>query len=113
AYEASALDLDGTELVVLSACNTGLGRLEAGEGVFGLRRALQEAGAESLLMSMWPVPDQETRELMTGFYRRWLSGEVKAQAFREAELEERDVVRKRYGHDQPRLWGGFVLVGSE
>jgi CHAT domain-containing protein/tetratricopeptide (TPR) repeat protein len=112
AYEASALDLNGTELVVLSACDTGLGETQAGEGVFGLRRALQEAGAESVLMSMWEVPDRETRELMHLFYEKWLAGESKPDALRHAELDEREVVRHRYGEDLPRRWGGFVLVSK-
>jgi CHAT domain-containing protein len=98
-------------LVVLSACETGLGRTEAGEGVFGLRRALQEAGAESVLMSMWSVPDRETQELMTQFYRNWLSGMTKHEAFRNAQSSERETVKTRYGKDLPFYWGAFVLVG--
>ncbi len=111
AYEATQLNLQGTELVVLSACETGLGETSAGEGVFGLRRALQVAGAEAVLMSMWAVPDKETQELMTLFYQKWLGGEDKHQALREAQLEMRERVKKRYGEDRPRLWGAFVLVG--
>ena len=111
AYEASTLDLQGTELVVLSACETGLGEVAAGEGVFGLRRALQVAGAESVLMSMWSVPDQETQELMALFYQKWLSGEDKHQALRETQLEMRTRVKARYGKDLPQYWGAFVLVG--
>jgi CHAT domain-containing protein len=111
AYEAATLNLQGTELVVLSACETGLGRTEAGEGVFGLRRALQEAGAESVLMSMWAVPDRETQELMTLFYSNWLSGMTKHEAFRKAQLSERETVKDRYGQDLPLYWGAFVLVG--
>lgn len=111
AYEASGLNLHGTELVVLSACETGLGQTKSGEGVFGLRRAFQEAGAEAVLMSMWSVPDQETRELMTRFYEKWLSGKDKHSALREAQLELREIVKKRYGHDSPYYWGAFVLVG--
>jgi tetratricopeptide (TPR) repeat protein len=111
AYEAATLNLQGTELVVLSACETGLGRTEAGEGVFGLRRALQEGGAESVLMSMWSVPDRETQELMTLFYRNWLSGMTKHEAFRNAQLSERETVKNRYGKDLPFYWGAFVLVG--
>jgi len=111
AYEATALNLQGTELVVLSACETARGHLQYGEGVFGLGRALQEAGAESVLMSLWSVPDQETQELMTLFYKNWLSGMDKPEALRRAEIQERDVVLKRYGKDLPYYWGAFILVG--
>ena len=111
AYEATQLNLQGTELVVLSACDTGLGETQNGEGVFGLRRALQEAGAEAVLMSMWKVPDQDTHELMKLFYEKWLAGEGKPQALREAQQELRAVVRQRYGKDSPYYWGAFVLVG--
>lgn len=111
AYEATGLNLHGTELVVLSACETGLGQTKSGEGVFGLRRALQVAGAEAVLMSMWSVPDKETKELMTLFYEKWLSGKEKHKALREAQLEMRVVVKKRYGRDLPFYWGAFVLVG--
>jgi CHAT domain-containing protein/tetratricopeptide (TPR) repeat protein len=112
AYEASQIDLQGTELVVLSACETGLGELAAGEGVFGLRRALQVAGADSVLMSMWAVPDKETQELMALFYEKWLAGKDKHVALREAELEMRARVKSRYGEDRPQYWGAFVLVGQ-
>jgi tetratricopeptide (TPR) repeat protein len=111
AYEASTLDLEGTELVVLSACDTGLGEVRTGEGVFGLRRALEQAGAESVMMSMWSVPDRETQELITLFYKHWLSGMEKPEALRRAQLDERAVVIKRYGGDSPYYWGAFVLVG--
>jgi CHAT domain-containing protein len=111
AYEASTLDLEGTELVVLSACGTGLGEMQAGEGVFGLRRALQEAGAQSVLMTLWSVPDQETQQLMTLFYGNWLAGKDKPTALREAQQQLRQQVKKRYGRDLPFYWGAFVLVG--
>jgi CHAT domain-containing protein len=111
AYEATQLNLQGTELVVLSACETGLGRSQNGEGVFGLRRALQEAGAEAVMMSMWSVPDQETQELMTLFYQKWLGGLDKHEALRQAQMKERETVRQRYGKDLPFYWGAFVLVG--
>lgn len=111
ASEAAQLDLQGTELVVLSACETALGEGRNGEGVYGLRRGLQEAGAEAVLMSMWSVPDQETEELMSLFYRKWLSGLDKQEALRQAQLEERETVRQRHGKDLPYYWGAFVLVG--
>ena len=111
AYEASQLNLEGTELVVLSACETGLGKDLNIDGVFGLRRGLQEAGAEAVMMSMWSVPDKETQELMGLFYQKWLGGLDKAEALRQAQLAERETVRQRYGKDLPYYWGAFVLVG--
>ncbi len=111
AYEASALNLQGTELVVLSACETGRGHVQSGEGVFGLRRALQEAGAEAVLMSLWSVPDTETQELMTLFYQNWLGGMEKPEALRRAQMMERDRVKKRYGKDLPYYWGVFNSCG--
>jgi CHAT domain-containing protein/tetratricopeptide (TPR) repeat protein len=111
AYEATALNLQGTELVVLSACETGRGHVQNGEGVFGLRRALQEAGAGAVLMSLWSVPDRETQELMTLFYKNWLGGMEKPGALRRAQMIERDRVKKRYGKDLPYYWGAFILVG--
>ncbi len=111
AYEAMGLNLQGTELVVLSACQTGLGQVRNGEGVFGLRRALQVAGAEAVLMSLWPVPDNATQELMSLFYAKWLNGRDKHQALREAQLDMREKIKERYGRDLPFYWGAFVLVG--
>lgn len=98
---------------VLSACETGLGRVTNGEGVFGLQRALQEAGAEAVLMSMWPVPDPETQTLMTLFYEKWQSGMEKHQALHEAQMELRRELQLRWQVDQPppHFWAAFVLVG--
>jgi CHAT domain-containing protein len=111
AYEATNLDLFGTELVVLSACETGLGKVENGEGIFGLRRAFQEAGAESVLMSMWSVPDRETKQFMTLFYEKWLSGMEKHRALSEAQAALREELRKEWKIDPPHFWAAFVLVG--
>jgi tetratricopeptide (TPR) repeat protein len=130
AYQASTLNLHGTELVVLSACETGRGHEQDGEGVFGLRRAFQEAGAESVLMTLWEVPATETQELLNNFYHYWLDGGGeeqpnpscprrasqtepmdKHQALLVAQQDERVCVQKRYGSDLPYYWGGFVLVG--
>jgi CHAT domain-containing protein len=112
AYEASQLNLEGTELVVLSACETGLGKQLNSDGVFGLRRGLQEAGADAVMMSMWSIPDKETQELMSLFYQKWLAGMEKPEALRRAQLEERETVKKRYGKDLPFYWGAFVLIGK-
>ncbi|HEY1578970.1 MAG TPA: CHAT domain-containing tetratricopeptide repeat protein [Terracidiphilus sp.] len=112
ALEAANLHLQGTELVVLSACDTGRGEIEDGEGVFGLRRALQEAGAQAVLMSLWSVPDRETQALMRQFYSRWLSGVEMHKAFKEAQLRVRETVKREHGgRDLPYYWGAFVLVG--
>lgn len=111
AYEATGLHLQGTELVVLSACETGLGKVENAEGVFGFRRALQEVGAESVLMSMWSVPDEETQELMMLFYKNWLGGKEKHEALHAAQLEMRTKVKEYWGDDRPYYWAAFVLTG--
>ncbi|HYB62202.1 MAG TPA: CHAT domain-containing tetratricopeptide repeat protein [Methylomirabilota bacterium] len=112
AYEASMLDLHGTEMVALSACETGLGKVEAGEGVFGLLRGFEEAGADSVVISMWKVPDAQTQQLMTAFYENWQSkGMNKHEALREAQLELRSKIKDHFGQDLPYYWGAFVLVG--
>ena len=106
AEDVTALDLTNTNLVVLSACDTGLGDVKVGEGVFGLRRAFAIAGAKTLVMSLWKVPDTCTQELMEDFYRRILSGTPKAEALREAQMK----IREKYPH--PRDWGGFICQGD-
>ncbi|HKE17482.1 MAG TPA: CHAT domain-containing tetratricopeptide repeat protein [Kofleriaceae bacterium] len=108
ALEAAGLDLWGTQMVVLSACETGVGKVTEGDGVHGLRRALVIAGAESLVMSLWQVDDRATRELMAGFYRRLEQGEGRSEALRQVQLQM--LRRPRTSH--PYYWASFVPTGS-
>ncbi|HYG18746.1 MAG TPA: CHAT domain-containing protein, partial [Ohtaekwangia sp.] len=106
AFEALSLNLDSTQLVVLSACETGLGTFHPGEGVYGLQRSLMAAGAENVLMSLWKVDDFATQALMTSFYQEWLqSPQDIRSAFRQAQRNIRKI------RPQPYYWGAFVLSG--
>lgn len=105
AYEAANVPLRNTQLVTLSACETGLGDIRGSEGVFGLQRAFKMAGAEYLLMSLWKVPDAETAAFMEQFYSRWFSGQPIDAAFRGTQKE----MQRRYP-DAPYNWAAFVLV---
>lgn len=108
ALEVLSLDLVGTELAVLSACDTGLGEIYPGEGIYGLRRAFQEAGVQEVITSLWEVSDAGTQALMTEFYERLLQGDAPRQALREAQLTLLDSPRWGY----PFIWSAFVLVGK-
>jgi CHAT domain-containing protein len=107
AQDVLGLDLDGTELVVLSACDSGLGDVHPGEGVLGLRRAFLHAGAKTLVMSLWKVPDRETKEIMIDFYRHLMAGAGRADALREAQL-----AMQRKHPDEPLYWGAFICQGE-
>lgn len=112
AEELQTLNLFGTEMVVLSACESGLGDIAAGEGVQGLRSAFLESGARSLVTSLWKVPDRETKDLMCAFYRHVLAGERKSKALQQAMLELRAAQQKEKGGSHPFYWAGFILVGN-
>ncbi|MBK7344853.1 MAG: CHAT domain-containing protein [Saprospiraceae bacterium] len=105
AFEISQMNLYNTELVVLSACETGLGDIQGNEGVYGLQRAFKIAGAKYLIMSLWQVPDRQTMQFMTTFYRHWLEEKLTIpDAFRKTQMEMRDRFFDAYN------WAGFVLV---
>ncbi len=118
AQEAAGLDLWGTKLVVLSACDTGVGEVKNGEGVYGLRRALVLAGSETQVMSLWPVSDKATRDLMIEYYRRLLlRGEGRSAALRQVQLQLLAGVAARgqkpardYSH--PYYWASFIQSGE-
>jgi CHAT domain-containing protein len=103
AYEIAQLNLNGTALAVLSACETGLGDVQDAEGVFGLQRSLKMAGIKNLVLSLWEVPDEETMELMTTFYGNILAGKPVRQSFYEAQKA------MRLKHP-PFAWSAFVLM---
>jgi CHAT domain-containing protein len=107
ALEASGLDLWGTRLVTLSACDTGVGEVKNGEGVYGLRRAFFLAGTESLVMSLWPVSDYITRQMMVAYYTGLQRGLGRGEALRQAQLL---MLHRQDRH--PFYWAGFIQAGD-
>ena len=108
ALEAANLNLWGTKLVTLSACDTGVGEVRNGEGVYGLRRAFFLAGTESLVMSLWPVSDYVTRQLMTQYYTGLKNGLGRAEALRRAQL----AMLNRKERQHPFYWASFIEAGE-
>lgn len=107
ALELAGLNLWGTELVVLSACDTGRGEVKRGQGVYGLRRALVVAGAETLVVSLWRVDDETTRIMMESYYRNLLAGQGRAAALKEAMRS------LRAQHPHPYYWAPFIAIGRD
>ncbi len=112
AMDVANLDLAGVDLVTLSACETGLGEIRRGEGVFGLQRSFVMAGAEALVMSLWSVPDQETRDMMVDFYRRILAGGSQRESFRQSQIR---MLRSGPGGAarHPFFWAAFQYLGVD
>ncbi len=110
AEEVAAMDLDGTDLAVLSACETGLGEVKDGEGVYGLRRAFQMAGARTVISALWPVSDKVTAEMMSRIHQS--DGENLAETMREIQLAKIDALRESKQADHPFNWGAFIALGD-
>ena len=112
ALEVSSLELSGTELVVLSACETGIGETRFGDAVIGLRRAFQVAGAQTLVTSLWSVPDDDTTKLMIEFYRNIKNGRGRSNALQQAAIEILHSKRHKGEVTHPFYWGAFICVGN-
>ena len=108
ASELSTLDLRGTELVVLSACLSGMGETENGEGVYGMRRGLELAGARRQVVTLREVDDQATMQLMKDFYSKLAEGLPASEALREAKL----AMMRSEQYSQPKYWAPFILSGD-
>lgn len=105
AAEIAAMNLYGTDIVVLSACETGLGDI-SGDGVFGLQRAFKQAGVKTLIMSLWRVDDAATELIMKTFYENILAGKSKREAFSIAQ----NTVRTNENFTNPHYWAGFIML---
>lgn len=110
ALEVAKLDWQGTEMVVISACESGKGDIQAGDGVYGLKRAIAVAGARSSLLSLWKVDDAATAAFMQSFYQRLKAGEGRADALAATQKEFRNHPIAGWRH--PYVWAAFQLSGD-
>ncbi|MGB6015800.1 MAG: CHAT domain-containing protein [Nodosilinea sp.] len=107
--QTPSLNLFGTQLVVLSACDTGIGTIASGEGVYGLRRAFAMAGAETQLMSLWQVDDFGTQSLMARYYENLIDGMGRSDALRATQLA---MIESDQAYSQSYYWAAFIVAGD-
>jgi CHAT domain-containing protein len=113
AEEVALIDMQSCQMVVLSACETALGTVRAGEGLQSLRRSFGVAGVNTVVSSMWKVGDESTAELMKTFYKNlWVERQTRSQALRNAQLEMLQYYRDQGTDGHPSSWGAFVLSGD-
>ncbi len=113
AYDITNMNLENTDLVILSACETGLGKIVPGSGVIGLQRAFFLAGVKTIIMTLWEISDKESVKLMKSFYEKYLKTDDAEESLRKAKIELIDTLYREKGYADPYLWGGYICLSRE